>query len=195
MALKKAILKAKIENEIVELMVKTKTDNIYLEDESTTLASKLAAIATEIESKAASADVTAEINAAISGLIGGAPETYDTLKKIADYIAEHGDVVTALNEAIGKKADKAEFDAVKATVDALGALSAKDKVAETDLDDALKVKVNAAAGSTHSHENKDVIDGITADTVAAWNGKGKVYTQQSQPENLTENDLWIQPID
>ena len=42
----------------------------------------------------------------IDELIGGAPGTYDTLKEIADYIAEHEDVTEALNEAITSKADK-----------------------------------------------------------------------------------------
>lgn len=61
-----------------------------------------------------SVDFTPTLNSAksytdtkIGDLIGGAPETFDTLKEIADYIAEHADVVTAINAAIGNKADKA----------------------------------------------------------------------------------------
>lgn len=49
-----------------------------------------------------------------------------------------------------------------------GALAGKDKVAEVDLDDALKEKVNAAAEGNHSHANKGVLDGITAAKVSAW---------------------------
>ncbi len=56
---------------------------------------------------AKTSDVDSKISAAKSELIGGAPETYDTLKEIADYITDHKDVETALNTAIGKKADKA----------------------------------------------------------------------------------------
>ena len=44
-------------------------------------------------------------DAAKADLINGAPETYDTLKEIADYISDHKSVETALNEAIGKKAN------------------------------------------------------------------------------------------
>lgn len=44
--------------------------------------------------------------AAVAKVVGGAPETYDTLKEIADYIEEHKSVETALNSAIGNKADK-----------------------------------------------------------------------------------------
>lgn len=50
--------------------------------------------------------VSTAISTAVSDLIGGAPETYDTLKEISDYIEEHEDVVTSLNAAIGNKADK-----------------------------------------------------------------------------------------
>lgn len=49
-----------------------------------------------------------KVSAAISELIGGAPETYDTLKEISDYIESHGEVASALNEAIGNKANSAD---------------------------------------------------------------------------------------
>lgn len=46
----------------------------------------------------------------IADLIGGAPETLDTLKEVADAIEENEDVVSALNAAIGNKANQAELD-------------------------------------------------------------------------------------
>lgn len=51
-----------------------------------------------------------------------------------------------------------------------GTLAGKDKVSESDLDDVLKEKVNAAAEGNHSHSNKTVLDGVTADKVSAWDG-------------------------
>lgn len=45
----------------------------------------------------------------IAALINGAPTTLDTLKEIADAMAENEDVVAALEESIGKKANEAEF--------------------------------------------------------------------------------------
>lgn len=45
----------------------------------------------------------------IADLINGAPETLDTLKEIADAMLENDEVVNALNEAVGKKANEAEF--------------------------------------------------------------------------------------
>lgn len=46
------------------------------------------------------------VNQKIGDLIGGAPETFDTLKEIADYIEQHKEVVDAINAAIGNKVDK-----------------------------------------------------------------------------------------
>ena len=62
-----------------------------------------------------------------------------------------------------------------------GALANKDIVSETDLDSALAAKVNAAADGNHSHSNMDVIEGITADKVSAWDiseANAKAYTNE-----------------
>lgn len=143
---KKGILQGLVEGVLTDLMAKTTADNVYLDD-TTTVAAKIAEMVAAINLRAKSTDVTSEISAAIDDLIGGAPETYNTLKEVADYIAAHEDVVTALNAAIGNKADKATFETVQATVNALGALASKDKVSESDLDDALKTKINDAAST------------------------------------------------
>lgn len=60
----------------------------------------------------------------------------------------------------------------------LGSLAYKSEVAEADLNAALKEKVNAAAEGNHSHANKGVLDGITAEKVTAWDaaeGNAKGY--------------------
>lgn len=46
----------------------------------------------------------------IADLINGAPETLDTLKEIADAMADSEDVVDALDQAIGTKANQAQLD-------------------------------------------------------------------------------------
>ena len=219
----KAILTAKINGVLKDLMVKTNTAMVMVDD-NTTLEAKLTELVSALDSKAAAshthaqADVTGledaltarptteamntAISAAISGLIDGAPETYNTLKEIADYIDAHEEVVDALNAAIGKKADKTVVDtlqetvtAIKTTVDSLGALATKDTVAESDLDAALAAKINASTAANHSHDNKTVLDGITAEKVAAWDGKGTVYASATQPENLAEGDMWLRLVD
>lgn len=54
--------------------------------------------------------LTAYVLQKIADLIGGAPTTLDTLKEIADAIAAHKSVTDALDAAIGRKANAAEFD-------------------------------------------------------------------------------------
>lgn len=60
----------------------------------------------------------------------------------------------------------------------LGSMAYKSEVAEGDLNADLKAKVNAAAEGNHSHSNKTVLDGITAEKVSAWDaaeGNAKTY--------------------
>lgn len=125
MSMKKTILKTLIEGQIVELLVKSRVDNIYLEDNTTTLAAKLAEIIADLGTKATTTYVDEAIEAmpnatevqgmidtsvtqAIDDLIDGAPGTYDTLKEIADYLATHEDEYTALIETVAGKVDKEE---------------------------------------------------------------------------------------
>lgn len=190
---KKAILHALIEGVLVELMVKTQADNVYIDD-STTLAAKLAEMVTAINLRAKCTDVTAEINQAIADLIDGAPETYDTLKELSDYIATHEDVVTAINAAIGNKADKSSVEALQTTINALGSLAKKNIVSESDLDDALKKKINDASGANHAHSNKAVLDGITADKVSKWDCKGRLLIGATKPADMLPTDLWAQIV-
>lgn len=192
---KKAILRAKLEGVLTDLMVKTTADNVYIDD-TTTLAAKLAEVLADIATRAKSTDVTASISALRTELMGeGVPEAYDTFKELADYITTHQEAADALTAAVGSKADKTAVEAIQATVDALGALASKNKVAETDLDDALKTKVNAAAEGNHAHDNKTVLDGITEEKVTAWDGKSKIHYSATEPATLAEGDLWVQLVD
>ena len=90
----------------------------------------------------------------------------DSLAEIAAWIQEHPEDAAAMNEAI-----TALQTAVANLQNGLGDLAAKDTVTEDDLAAALKEKVNAAAQGNHSHANKTVLDGVTADKVASWDSK------------------------
>lgn len=223
-----AILRALLEGAITDLMVKTKVENVFVDD-TTTLAAKLSEIITSLNNKATTdaltsglaaksntghghaqsdvsgleaalsirptnAEMQAAISTAITNLVDGAPDAYNTLKEIADYIASHADVIDTLNAAIGNKADASTVASIQTTIRALGSLSKKSIVSESDLDANLKSKVNAASEGNHSHENKSVLDGIDSTDVTNWNGKGKFYAQATQPANMTSNDLWAQLI-
>lgn len=77
-----------------------------------------------------------------------------------------------------------------------GALASKSQVSETDLESALKEKVNAASDGNHSHANKTVLDGITASNITAWNDKANIYYLSSKPTSAqlagySEGDMII----
>ena len=129
-------------------------------------------------------------------LIGeNAKESLDTLAEIAAWIQSHPDDASAMNAAITalqnkvdtgdqtvtayvtaaisalKIGDYAKASELTSLANSLGALATKSTVSETDLDATLKEKVNSAAEGNHSHSNKTVLDGITADKVSEWDNK------------------------
>lgn len=78
----------------------------------------------------------------IADLIGGAPTTLDTLKEIADAIAAHKSVTDALDAAIGRKANAAEFDS-----------HVKDTTAHiTEAE--INTKLSGKADSGHTHDDR-----------------------------------------
>lgn len=102
--------KIRVEGVLQDILAKSNGENVTVTygGREQTLTAALAAIFASVTELPTTEGVDTKISAAISELIGGAPETYDTLKEIADYIAAHKDVSDALTEAIGKKVDKVE---------------------------------------------------------------------------------------
>ena len=110
------------------------------------------------------------MNAAITALQNKV-DTGD--QTVSAYVAA---AIAALN--IGDYATAANLTALAArvtdletTVEGLGDLAYVNTINEADLADELKAKVNAAAEGNHAHANKGVLDGITAEKVAAWDAK------------------------
>jgi len=136
--------KIKLEGKFVDLIAKSDGENVKVNYNNTemTLTAALASIYTSVSNIPTDSGVDDKIKAAIDGLIGGAPETYNTLKKLSDYIIEHQDVVTAINSAIADKVDKVEGKGLSAE----------------DFTTALKTKLES-------------LPAITADDVANWNNK------------------------
>ena len=69
----------------------------------------------------------------------------------------------------------------------LGSLAYKSEVAEGDLAAGLVEKINASAEGNHSHANKDVLDGITAEKVAAWDAAEKNAKDHADGLNTAMN--------
>lgn len=110
MNIKYILEKIRIEGVLQDVLAKSNGENVTVTygGKEQTLSAALAAIFTSVTELPTAEGVDSKISAAISELIGGAPETYDTLKEIADYIDGHKDVADALTEAVGKKVDKVE---------------------------------------------------------------------------------------
>ena len=62
-----------------------------------------------------------------------------------------------------------------------GALAGKSQVSETDLDDALKEKVNSASEGNHSHNNKAVLDQIEQADLDKLDGSLRARTNMYIP--------------
>ena len=138
----------RVEGALKDLIAKSNGENVTVTygGTSQTLAAALASIYTSVNDLPTSEGVDTKISTAISGLIGGAPETYDTLKEIADYIGTHQEAADALNAAIGNKVDKVEGKGLSTE----------------DFTTALKTSLEGLAGL-----------GLTAEKVAEWDGKAE----------------------
>lgn len=149
------------------------------------------------------------ISTAISGLINGAPETYDTLKEIAEYISTNETAMDALNEAIGKKANKATTlegygitDSMTATqinkaiqdalADATGGESAADvKVALDNYKSSNDTRVKAIEDDYLKAADKTALQGNIDAAKEIANAKSKIYYSTTEPAGLAEGDLWV----
>lgn len=182
----------KVDNEFKELIAKSNGENVTVtyNGAEMTLSAALAQIATSVSDIPTGENVDAKISAAIDELIGGAPETFDTLKEISEYILTHEDVVTTLNTAIGNKVDKEEGKglsaedftaALKAKLDALPAITAEDVEKWNSKADS-SVATSTAAGLM-SAEDKARLDGL----------RGVRYGVQP-PADMQNGELFIRVV-
>ena len=165
--------------------------NVIYKGQEVTLSSALTSILAEISNTSGSTAVDEKISAAISELIGGAPETYDTLKEIADYIAEHEEVAEALNQAIGTKVDKVEgkglsaedfTSALKEKLEAMPAITASQMEEWNGKAD--KTVASASADGLMSKEDKARLDGLRG-----------VRNGTDVPADMKEGELFIRVVE
>lgn len=65
--------------------------------------------------------VADQISAAVSAVVNGAPEAFDTLKEVADWIAEHGNTAADLISVVADQGE--QIAALDTKIDAIGAIS------------------------------------------------------------------------
>lgn len=104
-------------------------------------------------------------------LIGdSAKESLDTLEEIAAWIQSHPDDASAMNAAIAAlqaKVDTGDKNVSVYVADAISALNIGNYALAADLT-ALAARVEALEAKSHEHANADVLTGITAEKIAAW---------------------------
>lgn len=181
-AVKKAILQKKVEGVVTDLMVKTSTENVVVDDAGETLSAELAEIITAMAGKATASDIDTRINA----LIGAAPTALDTLVEIADALNNDPDFAATMTSRLADKVDKV----------AGKGLSTEDFTAE------LKAKLEGITGYTHpdSHPATMITQDATHRFVTdaektAWNAKGRMLSGTTTPADLAETDLFLQIVD
>lgn len=109
----------------------------------------------------------------ISDLINGAPTTLDTLKEVADAMAENKTVVDALDEAIGTKTDQAEYDA-----------HANNKIIHITADE--RTKWNNKLDKTATAVNSSKLENFTAKQVGESGARNLIpypYHETTHTEN------------
>lgn len=184
--------KIMVGGELHDVIAKTAAQHtsVVWKGAETTLEAALASIITELAALPSAGGVEAKISAAISELIGGAPETYDTLKEIADYISAHEEVASALNQAIGNKVDKVSGKGLSAE-DFTSALKTKlesmPNITASQVEEwngkADKTVATAAADGLMSKEDKARLDGLRG-----------VRFGSEIPADLKEGELFVQVI-
>lgn len=65
--------------------------------------------------------VADQISAAVSAVVNGAPEAFDTLKEVADWVAEHGNTAADLISVVADQGE--QIAALDTKIDAIGAIS------------------------------------------------------------------------
>lgn len=211
MANKNVLTQMMIDGVIQNIMVQTGADNVIVDAaKGEMLSTRLAAIATSLANMNSSTEVDKKINTAINKLINGAPETYDTLKEIADYIASDSTAMDALNKAILTKVDKVEgkglsaedfTTALKTKLNGISANATKVEKSTTNGN----VKINSVETTVYSHPtsagNKHIPAGGAAGQSLVYGGSSGtaawgtvptiVRSGATTPQDLHEGELFF----
>ena len=167
-----AVVKTLIGAELQELLFKTTDAGVRMANGKT-----LAEFLTDY--------LTSEqVDAKFEALVGEAPEAFQTLKEIADRLAEDETLHQTIVEAIADKVDK---------VEGMG-------LSDENFTTALKSKLEGLSDYLHpSTHSADMITETTdkkfmsAAEKTKLQDMGRVSISETQPADLAEGDVWIQP--
>ena len=149
--------------------------------DDTALKGRVTATETAIDTLNGNGDgsVKKQVADAVAGIVADAPEAYDTLKEISDWISTHASDASAMNSQITTNKNAI------ATLNGTGAGSVSKAVADAKAD--VQSKIDTHAGNTTVH--------ITANERTAWNGKttmsaveAKGYQTEAQVKTIKVNN-------
>lgn len=126
----------------------------------------------------------------IAKIIADAPESFDTLKEIADWISNHQDDAAAMNSAIiklenildGIGGEGESATVVQYVTDAINALNIGDYAKAADLT-TLASRVSSLESTSHTHSNKTELDKIVEGDKDKWD------TVTNKVDKVTGKDL------
>lgn len=186
MSAKNIILKRKIGADIYELLPKTTDENVQVTyGTAMTLGSALAEIYTDLQA-------WETFKAGVD--FAGTDSALDTLRELIDMISKEdqaGSVAATLAEV------KASISALQTThsadVAAMQQTIADNKASAETAISGLDTRLTAAEATITQHtEDIAALQQTITDTEAA---SSHIYTSSTEPDNLTENDLWIEIVD
>lgn len=151
-------------------------------------------VATALTPYAKSADVTKEITNKVAEIVADAPEDFNTLKEMSDWISNHENDASAMNSAISDnktsitalqtgKADKSE---IPTTVSEL--TDSADYAKKTDVNNSIStLQTDKADASDLTAHTDDADIHVTAENKATWNTVSDKVDKE-EGKGLSSND-------
>ena len=197
--MKKAILKKQIEGIVYEVMLKTTAEMVTIDDAGTTLAAKLIELG--------QLPTNTYVDEKIAALVNGSPETLDTLNELAAALGSDPNFATTIANQLGNKVDKVEGMGLS-TNDYTNEEKAKlagveeganktvivNNLTATETGSALDASQGKALNDKIENHAADTTMHITAEERTAWNSSARIIASESQPEDLTEKDLFLELV-
>lgn len=184
MATKNITLKKQIGDVMYDLMVKTIAEQVSGTYNSSpmTLDQIITAIETELGNKASGTEFTELKNTVTSFMAGeGISESYDTLLEISNWITSHEELYQTLVTLAQGKVDKEKGKGLS-TEDFTTELKTKLEGIPSDL----TTQLSTITG------NVSQLQQTVTNIQQTVSSTGKVILSAAQPEELTENDLWLE---
>ena len=149
--------------------------------DNTSIPSKISELTNDSNYQTAE-QISSTVTTEIAKVVANAPENFDTLKEMSDWIAGHEDDASAMNSAISDN---------KTAITALQSGKADKSEIPTTVSELTDSSDYAKTTDLHSHTNKTVLDGITSTKVSNWDSAKTHADSAHAPSNAQANVIEI----